>query len=68
MLRFFSGVVVGIWIAQNYSLPDVGNEISRIHTTYIKPHEKPSQSNDQSAEQSDSKSKESTISTFFRFW
>jgi len=40
MIRFFAGVVVGVWIAQNYSLPDVGNEIDKFQKKYLKPKDK----------------------------
>ena len=41
MFRFFAGVVVGIWIAQNYNFPDIGKEFYNLHQKYIKEHQKP---------------------------
>jgi hypothetical protein len=37
MIRFFAGVVVGVWLAQNYNLPDVGNEFEKFQKKYLKP-------------------------------
>lgn len=36
MMRFFAGVVVGIWLAQNYQLPDVGKEVDNFQQKYLK--------------------------------
>ena len=36
MMRFFAGVVVGVWLAQNYALPDIGNEFDRFQKKYLK--------------------------------
>jgi len=35
-MKFFAGVVVGVWLAQNYQLPDVGKEITNFQKTYLK--------------------------------
>jgi hypothetical protein len=36
MLRFFAGLVTGVWLAQNFHLPDVGKEVSLFQQKYIK--------------------------------
>ena len=36
MLKFLCGVVVGIWLAQNYDMPDVGKEFGKLQKRYRK--------------------------------
>ena len=35
-MRFFAGVVVGVWLAQNYALPDIGTEFDRFQKKIFK--------------------------------
>lgn len=37
MYRFIAGTIFGVWLAQNYSLPDVGKEIENLRKKYLKP-------------------------------
>lgn len=37
MFRFLSGVIFGIWIAQNYNVPDVTKSIKYIIEKYFDP-------------------------------
>ena len=37
MYRFIAGTIFGVWLAQNYSLPDVGQEFEKIKKKYLKP-------------------------------
>lgn len=34
MIRVFSGFIFGVWLAQNYSLPDIGKEIDNLQKKY----------------------------------
>jgi len=36
MIRFISGIVVGIWLAQTYDLPNVANEFEKFQKEYLK--------------------------------
>jgi len=36
MLRFIAGVVVGVWFAQNYQLPNVGKGLEDFQEKYLK--------------------------------
>lgn len=37
MLKFLCGVVVGIWIAQNYDVPDVSKVLNDLQKRYLVP-------------------------------
>ena len=37
MYRFIAGTIFGIWLAQNYSLPDIGSEFDNFKKKYLKP-------------------------------
>ena len=36
MIRFVSGLVVGIWLAQTYELPNIASEFEKFQDQYLK--------------------------------
>ena len=36
MFRFFAGVIVGLWLAQNYNVPNVSTEFDNFQKKYLK--------------------------------
>ena len=36
MIRFFSGLIIGVWLAQTYDLPNVSKEFEKFQKQYLK--------------------------------